>query len=158
MNLRAISLVVLPVIALFSLPGCSPGGEAVATRDAEPVIVRRGNGEDPGTLDPARAEGVHAFNVIDDLYEGLLARDAAGNVIAGVAGSWTVSDDGIGIPESEVEKLFTEFYRATNARASGREGTGLGLSLVKEILERAHSLRCLLLDHFKQEISFHINY
>jgi ABC-type oligopeptide transport system substrate-binding subunit len=95
MNLRAISLVVLPVIALFSLPGCSPGGEAVATRDAEPVIVRRGNGEDPGTLDPARAEGVHAFNVIDDLYEGLLARDAAGNVIAGVAGSWTVSDDGL---------------------------------------------------------------
>jgi oligopeptide transport system substrate-binding protein len=95
MNLRAISLVALLVIALFTLHACSPGGEGVSPRDAAPVIVRRGNGEDPGTLDPARAEGVHAFNVIDDLYEGLLARDAGGNIIAGVAESWTVSEDGL---------------------------------------------------------------
>jgi len=47
-----------------------------------------------------------------------------------------VIDDGIGIPESEADKLFAEFYRAGNARASGREGTGLGLSLVKEIVEK----------------------
>jgi len=47
-----------------------------------------------------------------------------------------VIDDGIGIPESEADKLFGEFYRASNARASGQEGTGLGLSLVKEIMER----------------------
>jgi oligopeptide transport system substrate-binding protein len=95
MNLRAISLVALPVIALLTSSGCSPGGEGVSQGDAAPIIVRRGNGEDPGTLDPARAEGVHAFNVIDDLYEGLLARDAGGNIIAGVAESWTVSDDGL---------------------------------------------------------------
>jgi ABC-type oligopeptide transport system substrate-binding subunit len=95
MNLRAISLVALPVIALLTLHGCGPSDEGVSQGDAAPVIVRRGNGEDPGTLDPARAEGVHAFNVIDDLYEGLLARDAAGNIIAGVAESWTVSEDGL---------------------------------------------------------------
>jgi oligopeptide transport system substrate-binding protein len=95
MNLRAISLVALPVIALLTSSGCSPGGEGVSQGDGAPVIVRRGNGEDPGTLDPARAEGVHAFNVIEDLYEGLLARDPAGNIIAGVAESWTVSDDGL---------------------------------------------------------------
>jgi oligopeptide transport system substrate-binding protein len=95
MNLRAISLIALPVIALLTLPGCGPGGEGVSQSDTAAVIVRRGNGEDPGTLDPARAEGVHAFNVIDDLYEGLLTRDAAGSIIAGVAESWTVSDDGL---------------------------------------------------------------
>jgi oligopeptide transport system substrate-binding protein len=95
MNLRAISLVALPVIALLTLPGCGPGGDGVSQRDAAPVIVRRGNGEDPGTLDPARAEGVHSFSVLTDLYEGLLALDADGSVIAGVAESWQASQDGL---------------------------------------------------------------
>ena len=47
-----------------------------------------------------------------------------------------VIDDGIGIPESEKEGLFREFFRATNARASGQEGTGLGLAIVREVVER----------------------
>jgi len=94
MNLRAISLVVLPVIALFILSGCGTDGEGVSQGDAEPVIVRRGNGEDPSSLDPARAEGVHSFSILTDLYEGLLALDADGTVIAGVAESWQVTEDG----------------------------------------------------------------
>jgi oligopeptide transport system substrate-binding protein len=94
MNLRAISLVALPVIAMLFLPGCNPDSEGVSSRDAAPVIVRRGNGGEPDSLDPARAEGVQAFNVITDLYEGLIALDARGNIIAGVAESWSVSDDG----------------------------------------------------------------
>ena len=95
MNLRAISLVALPVIALLTLHGCGPSGEGMSHSDAAPVIVRRGNGEDPETLDPARAEGVHSFSVLTDLYEGLLALDADGSVVAGVAESWEVSDDGL---------------------------------------------------------------
>jgi oligopeptide transport system substrate-binding protein len=95
MNPRAISLVALPVIALLCLPGCGPGGEGASQGDAAPVIVRRGNGEDPSSLDPARAEGVHAFSVLTDLYEGLLTLDADGSVIPGVAESWDVSDDGL---------------------------------------------------------------
>ena len=47
-----------------------------------------------------------------------------------------VIDDGIGIPEAEKENLFTDFFRAGNARASGQEGTGLGLSIVAEIIEK----------------------
>ena len=39
MNLRAISLVALPVIAMFILPGCGPGGEGASPSDAAPVIV-----------------------------------------------------------------------------------------------------------------------
>ncbi len=95
MILRAISLVALSVIALLALPGCSPGNEGVSQSDAAPVIVRRGNGGDPESLDPARAEGVQAFNVIADLYEGLLTLDPQGNIGAGVAESWTVSSDGL---------------------------------------------------------------
>ena len=34
-------------------------------------------------------------------------------------------------------RLFSEFFRADNAKAQSRMGTGLGLSIVKEIVERA---------------------
>ena len=96
MNLRAISLVALPVIVLLALCGCTPAGDGASRGDAAAhVIVRRGNGEDPSSLDPARAEGVHGFSVLTDLYEGLLALDADGSVIAGVAEAFDVSDDGL---------------------------------------------------------------
>jgi signal transduction histidine kinase len=47
-----------------------------------------------------------------------------------------VSDTGIGIPKSELPHLFSEFFRASNAREMEEEGTGLGLVIVKEALER----------------------
>ncbi len=45
-----------------------------------------------------------------------------------------VEDNGIGIPEEEREKVFTSFYRATNAEKYGINGYGLGLSLAKTII------------------------
>ena len=46
-----------------------------------------------------------------------------------------VSDRGIGIPKSEQEKVFRGFYRATNAKKSLVEGSGLGMYLVSKILQ-----------------------
>jgi two-component sensor histidine kinase/uncharacterized protein YigA (DUF484 family) len=46
-----------------------------------------------------------------------------------------VSDTGIGIPEEDIPRLFTEFFRAENAKAQAEEGTGLGLVIAKEILD-----------------------
>jgi PAS domain S-box-containing protein len=46
-----------------------------------------------------------------------------------------VADQGIGIPPDEMDRLFHRFVRASNARTSGRPGTGLGLSVVKAIVE-----------------------
>jgi signal transduction histidine kinase len=46
-----------------------------------------------------------------------------------------VSDTGIGISPEALPHIFEEFYRAANAKATGREGTGLGLSLVKRIVD-----------------------
>ncbi len=47
-----------------------------------------------------------------------------------------VSDEGIGIPSAEKERLFSEFFRASNARAFSDAGTGLGLAIVKSIVDR----------------------
>jgi signal transduction histidine kinase len=47
-----------------------------------------------------------------------------------------VSDTGIGIPENEQDSLFSEFFRATNAKNLAETGTGLGLSIVKSTVEQ----------------------
>lgn len=49
-----------------------------------------------------------------------------------------VCDTGIGISESDLPRIFDEFYRGENARAYNKEGTGLGLCIVKQIVERYH--------------------
>ncbi len=46
--------------------------------------------------------------------------------------SITITNSGIGIPKAEINKLFTKFYRATNAQSYHAEGTGLGLYIVKQ--------------------------
>ena len=46
-----------------------------------------------------------------------------------------VSDTGIGIREEDLSKVFDEFYRSENAKAYHKTGTGLGLSLVKQIVD-----------------------
>ncbi|MCX7943947.1 MAG: HAMP domain-containing histidine kinase [Deltaproteobacteria bacterium] len=48
----------------------------------------------------------------------------------------SVSDTGIGIREEEIPKLFTDFFRSQDVKKSGIEGTGLGLGIVKRIIER----------------------
>jgi signal transduction histidine kinase len=47
----------------------------------------------------------------------------------------TVRDTGIGVPPEEQERVFEEFYRADNARAVSPVGTGVGLAIVRRIVE-----------------------
>lgn len=47
-----------------------------------------------------------------------------------------VADSGYGIPEEAQAKIFSRFYRAQNPATEGISGTGLGLSLVKTVIER----------------------
>jgi two-component system phosphate regulon sensor histidine kinase PhoR len=47
----------------------------------------------------------------------------------------SITDHGIGIPESDIPLLFTRFFRAGNVNSGSHPGTGLGLAIVKQIIE-----------------------
>ncbi len=49
---------------------------------------------------------------------------------------WAVQDNGIGIPKDSLPRLFEKFYRAYNVHKIETEGTGLGLYLVRLIVEK----------------------
>lgn len=48
-----------------------------------------------------------------------------------------VHDQGIGIPAKEQSKIFTKLFRASNAQAAAPDGSGLGLYVVKAMIEQA---------------------
>ena len=48
---------------------------------------------------------------------------------------YMVHDNGIGIPEAQRARIFSKFFRAENARAQVPDGSGLGLALVKNLVE-----------------------
>jgi two-component system sensor histidine kinase ResE len=47
----------------------------------------------------------------------------------------TVRDGGAGIAREDLKRVFAKFYRGANARKQGTKGTGIGLAIVKEIVE-----------------------
>jgi signal transduction histidine kinase/AraC-like DNA-binding protein/ligand-binding sensor domain-containing protein len=50
----------------------------------------------------------------------------------------TVKDSGIGIPTGQQARIFDRFYQVDNSKTRGYEGSGLGMALVKELVEIHH--------------------
>jgi oligopeptide transport system substrate-binding protein len=89
--------IVAALLCLCSI-GAAPATAAqrpAAQGPARPTTqLERGNGPEPSTLDAHKCQEVACGNVLRDLYEGLVAEDAAGRLIPGMAERWTVSADG----------------------------------------------------------------
>lgn len=81
------------IAALFS--SCADRESSPASGvTAEPRVLRRGLAGQPGSLDPQRAEDAFSYDVLRDLYEGLVTSDPAGRAVPAAAESWEVSADG----------------------------------------------------------------
>lgn len=85
---------------------------------------------------------IHGYRLIlSNLISNGVKYTLTGSVIVTLAHDkeWAVlkiKDTGMGIPKSDVANLFTEFFRASNARNSKIIGTGVGLAGVKELVTR----------------------
>jgi signal transduction histidine kinase len=114
-----------------------------AVRNAAPaaagygVTLKAGAGPGPAL----RGDPLGLTQVLDNLIANAVKFSHPGDTVqvraAWADGQWRidVADQGIGIPPDEMDRLFHRFVRASNARTSGRPGTGLGLSVVKAIVD-----------------------
>jgi two-component system, OmpR family, phosphate regulon sensor histidine kinase PhoR len=69
-----------------------------------------------------------------------------------------ISDDGIGIPEKHLDRIFERFYRTTEGRNRDATGTGLGLAICKHIIEaHGHSIHVRSKENVGTTIGFTIS-
>lgn len=79
--------------------------------------------------------------VIDNIISNAIKYSPdGGNIRFGVVVSDSIlkvmiSDDGMGIPSENVDRVFDRFYRVDRARARSMGGTGLGLAIAREMIE-----------------------
>jgi two-component system phosphate regulon sensor histidine kinase PhoR len=102
--------------------------------------------EVPAGLPAVRGDAVQLGEVLQNLVDNALQYTPPGGRIDVTAYSngqeviFTVADTGIGIPETDLERIFERFYRVDTARSHEAGGTGLGLSIARHIVD-AHGGR-----------------
>ncbi|MEM7530430.1 MAG: peptide ABC transporter substrate-binding protein [Pseudomonadota bacterium] len=112
------------LIALLLVVGLARPG-LVSAQEVDGPVYKRGNWGDVESLDPHQGFTIAEFLVLQDLFEGLTAYDAAGRIVAGAAESWTVSDDGLryrfrlreGARWSDGEPVLAQDFARSFARA-----------------------------------------
>jgi len=125
----------------FSLKNCVFDAIAAVQSRAKDKVIGLSCEIDP-SVDEVHGESVLIeetltnllFNAVKYTPQGgkvrLTVRDHGESIVV------QVIDTGIGVPEADFARIFEEFYRADNARAVERDGTGLGLSFAKQVVER----------------------
>jgi two-component system phosphate regulon sensor histidine kinase PhoR len=108
--------------------------ESLGEHAARSGLTLRAEGDPEAEL-PLRPRMIRV--IADNLAENAIRYAGPGSTftIAIASGELTASDDGVGVSEDDLPRLFERFYRADRARAS--RGTGLGLAIVKHITNSA---------------------
>ncbi len=116
----------------------------------------------PQGLPPVRGDGAQLAEVLQNLLDNALQYTPSGGHIDVTARSsahevtFTVADTGIGIPESDLGRIFERFYRVDAARSREAGGTGLGLAISRHIVE-AHGGRIWVESAVGQGSRFHFS-
>jgi two-component system phosphate regulon sensor histidine kinase PhoR len=114
----------------------------------------------PEGLPPVYADGAQVGEVLQNLLDNAIQYTPQGGQIdvsatANPEGvTFTVADTGIGIPESELVRIFERFYRVDAARSREAGGTGLGLAIARHIVD-AHGGRIWVESAVGQGSRFH---
>ena len=90
MRKKLIPVAGLALAVALMTTACFAGGSG-----GDGKILHTNNSSEPGSLDPALAQGTHESWVIDHTFEGLMKKDQDGNLIGGMAKDYTVSDDNL---------------------------------------------------------------
>jgi oligopeptide transport system substrate-binding protein len=79
---------------VFFIALCACGQSSEQSTVGSTTTLRRGLGGEPASLDPAAASDTFSSQVIQDLFEGLTSESPSGEVMPGVARSWSVDSSG----------------------------------------------------------------
>jgi two-component system phosphate regulon sensor histidine kinase PhoR len=130
-----------PVSVAGLVNGCVESARLKAESKGLRIMV-----ELPEFLPAVRGDAVQLGEVLQNLVDNALQYTPPGGRIDVTAYSngheviFTVADTGIGIPESDLERIFERFYRVDADRSREAGGTGLGLSIARHIVD-AHGGR-----------------
>ena len=102
-------------------------------------VFRRGNYDEPDTLDPQQALAVSDTNILNDMYEGLMTYDNKGQLILGQAQSYTISID---------KKTYTFKLRKNLQWSNGKKLKAQDFvnSIRRAVDPKVGSTNCFLLD------------
>jgi two-component system sensor histidine kinase SenX3 len=95
---------------------------------------------DAPRLDPIRVDRTQMLSAISNLIENAIKYSERGDSVKirlsnGNAVKIEVADEGIGIAQADLERIFERFYRVDRARSRATGGTGLGLAIAKHAVE-----------------------
>jgi ABC-type oligopeptide transport system substrate-binding subunit len=90
------ALISATVVLTAALVSCArqDGNPGSSGSNPPAVILVRGVGPDPDSLDPQKVRGAEAQSIVRDLCEGLTTLDPHADAAPGVARSWSMSADG----------------------------------------------------------------
>ncbi|NLJ98889.1 MAG: hypothetical protein GX320_06455 [Tissierellia bacterium] len=90
------------LIGTLLVTGCGGGGTDTSKETDEGTgegtetgekILRSNNSSEPGSLDPALAQGTHESWILENVFEGLMTFDENGELVEGMAESYELSED-----------------------------------------------------------------